>query len=251
MIIKTNNNIKNLKYLCKLHLEYCAILSQQNKHNEALDHAKYGVKYAHVIINQTINIIEKYISSETFNGKNYDPILEGLARKISPIICELRSMLIKEGGPYTSSKKRNFQVRLPPNQPSATRNINMRNFHGFCKISEWCSNINISSVMQISPITFQDLISNNEKEYEICRESLLEKISLVLIAYFCISTEKRFISQNENNDLNSKQAEFWHTKALELAYSFLPPDCPLLNHLYISYQKNYSVLQHSIVFLIK
>ena len=38
----------------------------------------------------------------------------------------------------------------------------------------------------------------------------------------------------------------WHTKSLEIACSFLPSDCPLLNHVLLSYQKHHAPSQASI-----
>jgi hypothetical protein len=31
------------------------------------------------------------------------------------------------------------------------------------------------------------------------------------------------------------ESEFWHAKSLEIACSFLPGECPLLNHINLSY----------------
>lgn len=33
----------------------------------------------------------------------------------------------------------------------------------------------------------------------------------------------------------SKESEFWHAKALEMACTFMPGECPLLNHINLSY----------------
>ena len=53
-----DNKIKTAKYLAKLHLQYCAILSQLNNHKDALEHAKYGSKYIHMIVRELINMTE-------------------------------------------------------------------------------------------------------------------------------------------------------------------------------------------------
>jgi len=64
------------------------------------------------------------------------------------------------------------------------------------------------------------------------------------VSYFCISTEIRFIIQlkeeidkipNFDAAYKTKESEVWHAKSLELACSFLPSDCPLLNHVLLSY----------------
>lgn len=243
-------SLGNLKLLCKSHLAYCAVLSQQNRHGEALDHAKYGAKYAHAIINRVIGIAEGYAygTSDLLIERDGEFLLEGLAKKLLPILYELRSMLGVEGvGNSSTWKNRKFQVKTQATQQSSSKNINMRNLFGYCKVNDWCANVNISSVMQLSPLTFHDLLPTAEKQHELCRESVIEDISYVLISYFCISTEKRFTAQSAKEGLCGRQAEFWHAKALELACCFLPLESPLVSHIYSSYQKNYSALQCPIV----
>jgi hypothetical protein len=66
----------------------------------------------------------------------------------------------------------------------------------------------------------------------------------MIVAYFCISTEIRFIIQLKEEitkipdfqvPQKTKESEFWHAKSLEVACTFLPSDCPLLNHVLLSY----------------
>jgi len=55
--------------VAKLHLVSCAVLSQQNAHSEAIDHAKYGVLYSHQTILETKKI------AENFQKKSDDALL--------------------------------------------------------------------------------------------------------------------------------------------------------------------------------
>ena len=98
--------------------------------------------------------------------------------------------------------------------------------------------------MQITPIQLEDLASLRRNEQELDRFAFLETVSFLCVGYFCVSTEIRFIIQLKEEigsfkefDVTKKQneSEFWHTKSLEVACSFLPSDCPLLNHILLSY----------------
>ena len=275
ILIGKECSVKYLKYLSKLHMQYCAIMSQQNKHLKALDHAKYAIQYAHNILNKTITIAEKMTNRNTVEPNSMpntgkaskeksffcsnsvsachtsNSIIGSLAEKLLPILYELKSMIVEEkniqkekSNPQSFNnmiwKKNKYQSQPQLIHPKV---IDIRNLFGFCKSSDWSTNINMSSIMQISPMTLQDLISLNENELELTREFIFEKISLILISYFCVSTEKRFLSQDKTQ-LAMKESEFWHAKTLELACKFLPVDCPLLSHIYNSYQKHYSVMQH-------
>ena len=44
----------------------------------------------------------------------------------------------------------------------------------------------------------------------------------------------------------SKESEFWHAKALEIACTFMPGECPLLNHINLSYQKHFAPVKQTI-----
>ena len=98
--------------------------------------------------------------------------------------------------------------------------------------------------MQRTPVQLEDLAALRRNEQELDRFAFLETVSFLCVGYFCVSTEIRFIIQLKE-ELNSFQtfdvsaktdeSELWHTKSLEIACSFLPSDCPLLNHILLSY----------------
>lgn len=280
---KEPSSIRSFVYLSKLHMQICALLSQQEHHKEALEHAKYSVKYSHAALNRTIQLAETLItkpcgSSESFfvRLKQYHrglsgnspgdevakprtneppsapPVVEFMAVKVLPILYELR---IRIDGDLLEHKEKNagqYQTglnwRKHKAQPAAKR-LSMKNLFGYCQMNEWCDNVSMSSIMQISPLTLHDLPLLSTSEVELSRESLIEKITLILISYFCVGTEKRFVSagDEERKKQWEEQSEYWHTKVLELACGFLPPNCPLLAHIFSSHQKNHSLLQTPIV----
>lgn len=58
---------------------------------------------------------------------------------------------------------------------------------------------------------------------------LLEKIVLMVVSYFSVGTEMRFLKEKKKIDKYSrKDAEMWHAKALQTAIYFLPTECPLV-----------------------
>jgi len=105
--------------------------------------------------------------------------------------------------------------------------------------------------MQINPFEIEEFMTNCKNEYQLGRNSFLEKISLLAVGYFWASTEIRFILQlNEDPTFKKKEkepeSEYWHAKSLEIAWSFLPSDWPLVNHILLSYQKHHSPAQQII-----
>jgi len=259
-LVSTNEPLetifKHLKYLSKTHMQYCAILSQQNKHSEALEHAKYGTLYSHRIIELT-NEVAYILSSDSLEFKkkcfesnsfindhslnksvseNTIDVIGLLSKKVIPVLNELISRfvpcsMIKKKAEVTSTK------------------LDARNLFGYMQYSEWVSGLNIGNIMQISPLILQDVVGIYNLDIEITRETLLEKIALLSVSYFCISTEKRFLTQNKKAE-PIKESEYWHAKALEIACCFLPSECPLVNHIFSNYQKHYSPLFQSIVIVL-
>jgi len=98
--------------------------------------------------------------------------------------------------------------------------------------------------MQISPLRQEEVSQVRTNEECMTRDSFLEVISFLIVGYFCASTEIRFIIQLKDEigkfkdfsvDKKTQESELWHTLSLDIACSFLPSDCPLLNHILLSY----------------
>lgn len=90
----------------------------------------------------------------------------------------------------------------------------------------------------------EELAQIRQNEDCLSRDSFLEVISFLIVGYFCASTEIRFIIQlkdeiskfdNFSIEKKTSESELWHTMSLDIACSFLPSDCPLLNHILLSY----------------
>ena len=128
--------------------------------------------------------------------------------------------------------------------------LNVRSALGIKNQDDWIFNLNIGNVMHMSPIGFDDLyaclnLDSVDKRclYELSKDSLLEKIVLLTVGYFCVGTEIRFLSTNvakgKNNKFVQKDSEMWHAKALHTSTIFLPADCPLVSHVMSSYVKHH------------
>ena len=98
--------------------------------------------------------------------------------------------------------------------------------------------------MQIAPVRLEELSQIRQNEELLSRDGFLEVISFLIVGYFCASTEIRFIIQLKDEiskfqgfsiPQKTQESELWHTMSLDIACSFLPSDCPLLNHILLSY----------------
>ena len=97
--------------------------------------------------------------------------------------------------------------------------------------------------MQISSLSMQaDFLQQPRDESELSRESFLEKLCILAVSYFCMSTEMRFLLHSRGKYLKPEvkeerelESEYWHAKSLEMACTFLHSECPLLKHILLSY----------------
>jgi hypothetical protein len=228
-------------------------------HEEAISFAETSAKLSHYILNDLIKICaisqEKVDKLKINHQRNRSYIedaesnnvtmLDLCASKLLPIFHELQHTLVPD------SHQANKHRAAGSYNPSKKVQLDMRCLLGSLSNSDWLMNLNIGNIMQLSPMTLYDLYSTTDKELELTRESVLDKISLIASSYFCISTEKRFISQliteTEQKAKIYKESEFWHIKSLEICCRYMPTDCPLMSHVYLSYQKHHSPIQHPIV----
>lgn len=202
----------------------------------------------------SISLIEK-------TSKKLLPIYQELLRKISAV--EKKRLFNKQGDNNAESSdeesageksegkpKRAGSKKLKQDQSKTNVlrdrpfECDLRHILGFLNQTEWIQNLNIGNIMQITPMKLEDLSQLYRNEDILNRESFLEVISFLIVGYFCASTEIRFIIQlkdeipkfhNFQIEKMQSHSEFWHTISLDVACSFLPSDCPLLNHILLSY----------------
>ena len=61
---------------------------------------------------------------------------------------------------------------------------------------------------------------------------MIEKITYLAISLYCYSTETRFIEKQKNCDSHDVlDSEHWLSRSLEIAYSFMPVEAPILNQI--------------------
>lgn len=194
-----------------------------HRHKEALAHAQVAISIAHFLIKDIHRLIKYYVERVQSQNKNendkslnnikqtigskhidflYDPQLSLLAKtaiKLLPIAEELENRLVPEKLSLKESfeelnsdefSKLEGQNKRP--KPSNSKDnfntvydkVDMRNLLGYLNQSDWIWSLNIGNIMQISPLTMQDIYTTSSIEYELSRELVLEKICFLAVSYF-------------------------------------------------------------------
>ena len=107
----------------------------------------------------------------------------------------------------------------------------------FIEKDDWIKNLTIDTITNITPLNYEDLDLDSDPKYELLRDSLLEKVIMLTVSYYCLSNELRLLSTNKNN--RNLNGEYYLYNALYLSLYLLPPGCPIVNHYVTTYYKNY------------
>ncbi len=113
--------------------------------------------------------------------------------KLYPIIKEVLKRMIQENTNNVTRAHEKTASDIEFEKISMPEDADMRSVLGFLNQNEWIYNLNIGNIMQVQPISMKDLLSSSRNENELCRDGFLEKLSLLSVSYFCVSTEMRFI----------------------------------------------------------
>ena len=300
---KISHRNRRVNQECKLKLQLCAILSQNQNHSEALENARKSVRLAHQMFKDMEELCQIYIDKINYHDnlvaaqeqsdledaerlqyismvlesspakeipKNFleksISLVERSSLKMFPVVREVRRRLVNsEISPLMdqeTEEKKQKQLRKKTNRSNENSSEkgpiedgeeegdeekpDMRSVLGFLNQNEWIFNLNIGNIMQIQPLNMKEFLQDTNDEMELSRDSFLSKLSILIVTYFCMSTEMRFLIQSRAQYLKPEvkkerelESEFWHAKALEIACTFLPSECPLLNHVLLSYQKHH------------
>jgi hypothetical protein len=119
-------------------------------------------------------------------------LLAKTALKLLPIAEEIENRLVPEGILLKESfieltneelaqiedQNKNSKTKTKTKEEFNTQfdKVDMRNLLGYLNQSDWIWSLNIGNIMQISPLTMQDIYTTSSIEYELSRELVLEKI---------------------------------------------------------------------------
>jgi hypothetical protein len=141
--------------------------------------------------------------------------IERTARKLMPILSEIKSRMVPEknlkGQPHKKGNAGTNKVETLDSihegdvisEEDEMNEIggeapkkgapDMKNILGYLNQGEWTTALSIGSIMQLQPVMMKDLLEQGKNELELTRESFITKVSLLAVSYFCYSTEIRFI----------------------------------------------------------
>ena len=237
--------ILELRFSAKFHLQMCAVLSQANKHIEALKHAKLAALMCEDNLIKTYYLYNQMKDNNFKNNRinnvedEYPAFTEKIKQSLK-IILELFNRVINLRNISNSSNLTNKTPEIN-NLPNSTNPYNFSSYLNYTnfEINKYLSNNSLTNNIRH---IFGNIIKKDDwiqllNIGNIMRDAILEKVVMLTVAYFCIATELRFLSPDKGN--NKLNGEFYHYKAVEFASLFLPVSCPIVKHYIVSYYKHY------------
>ncbi|EAR83332.1 hypothetical protein TTHERM_00947590 (macronuclear) [Tetrahymena thermophila SB210] len=136
--------------------------------------------------------------------------------------------------------KKRLSFILSPSQ------LDMHFINSTIKENHWLLTSNILNLLQMKPVSLSTISQFTPTFNEIIVESSLRKIVESAICFYCISTETRFIEessflQNPNLSYKISDSEFWLGKSLEIAYTLIPQDAPMISQIINVYTRFHGV----------
>ena len=278
-INKLGDLILELRFSAKFHLQMSAALSEINRHVDSINHAKLALLICEDNLIKT-NLLFFQMKQNNFKDSvielpvdetKKDNLIEKICQnsKIILDICnKIKNLHNKKNYNKTSVKKLLFSENEDNKNNNFDSYLNYRKseinnfrknivlFNNIKKyfeiqnnnegtnISDWINLINISNILYLSPLNYEDLDLESDPKYELLRDSILEKIIMLTIGLLCVSTELRILSKNKKD--TKINGEYFHYHCINFAYLFLPTKCPIIRSYielyYNSYGQNIDII---------
>lgn len=166
-------------------------------------------------------------------------------KKVHPLLKKLKTFMVQkpeEQPPIDPDYQDDRQKidELADELDSEGTPVDCENLLGFLNQKNIYTTLNISKYMKLERMDIERAYSTPDQDLNLTRSVLLKKIVHLVLAYFCMGTELRFLATENEEGAEQKESALWHGRAVEIAVAFFPSDCSLVKHLIGAYAKHHA-----------
>jgi hypothetical protein len=230
--------VKAMRALCGYSAQVCALTSQLARHEEALALAMELMETTKSLIGYMQSYCQDLRSSAQLSSSGrLQRLMDGGSGLTDRLHYGKDEAVDKalETLNYLVDFVEQRKVLQPPE-------LSYRSPLGVQKFNNWIFNYTIGSIMTVQVQSSWETKALASWDSELAKDALIRVCSLVIISLFCLGTEMRFLHTADGNFTKVLESEGWHRRSIDLAMSLLPLECPLVEHLKVSYNRNYTTL---------
>ncbi|CAD8142394.1 unnamed protein product [Paramecium octaurelia] len=278
-VLQIARMIQNKLLRLRILFQITLLFSETKRNKQALELAKDALKVLRNIIQLTIKLCQQITLFNNINKKqranseinspiqknsqsqsvcqpqqqpsalSYPQIVEIVFKEI---LNSIRSVMPYDEKQNENGSQNNLLVRNHQNRSQSlftteqifqTQNSNQQNkLFTIIEDNHPMLQMQILGLMQLTYVDLEELFPINNHDMVLAEEVILELMMLTGLSFYSISTELRFL----NNQQNKMNIEIWLGKALEMFYTFIPHSSLIFTQIYQVYQKLYGVDKQSI-----
>ena len=161
----------------------CAVLSQANNHQEALEHARISALICEDNISKTFVLFQQYTNDES--GENVNEV-KVIVEHIYNKIKNINQIYMKNPLFNKDIRDKKFYVKdfamFDKGKDSKIMELNnaLKKILKNKKSDDWINFLNIGNIMYLSALNSEDLDLESDPKFEILRDSVLEKVYIYL-----------------------------------------------------------------------
>jgi hypothetical protein len=223
-----SNVISKSRLECRLRLQLCAILSQLDRHEEALRQAQEAARVSQTLVKETLVLCHEYLAHQR-------KLLNRSAGKLSES-SRTQTEVFKRALALAQHLDAFITGKVPRNEGEG-RLYSL-------KSADWLGKFSIGDMMTVQSTSIGELTKMQSMLTELTADAMLDKVRtrqalLMIVSYFCIATELRFKFSQEKTLKVLKEGQAWHLQSIDIAKGLLPGESVLMRHLKESYRTNY------------
>jgi hypothetical protein len=214
--------IRVRKYLAKTYIQLCALLSEMSFHDLALAKARQASKEAHFLVKESLAV-------------SYECLTIAKRRKLPSL-----NSAVKKTIPLLEYIERKFQNK----RTKKVQKLETRNALGVVNLEDPVFSFQMGDLIEVKPASIKEFESYSDTSQLFLKSEVFDLISICVVSQYCIATELRFL-HGQTNLAQIKEAQTWHLRSLQICQALLPSESPMLEHLRVSFTKNYAHTCHS------